>query len=93
MLSIKYIDKDHYLVFNNGSHYAVLYKTLNPKPLKYLNLGNKPLLATFNLERDQSMDTSPSTHILVMAKDQEPGIIVYRYNPKTKTLKKIWNAS
>jgi WD40 repeat protein len=93
ILAIKYIDPTHYLVFNTPSHYAVLYQTLNPKPIKYLNLGNKPLLATFNLERDQSMDTSPSAHVLVMAKDKEPGIIVYKYNPKIQTLKKVWDAS
>jgi hypothetical protein len=92
ILSIKYIDNDHYLVFNNPSHYAILYQTLNPKPLKYLDLGDNPVPATYDLERDQSMDTSPSAHILVMAKNEQPGIMVYHYNPKTQTLTKIWDA-
>jgi WD40 repeat protein len=91
IFSIKFIDANHYLVFTVQSHYAILYQTLNPKPLKYLDLGNNPVPATYDLERDQSMDTSPSAHILVMAKNEQPGIMVYHYDPKTQTLKKIWD--
>jgi WD40 repeat protein len=91
IISINYIDSDHYLVFTNQNHYAILYQTLNPKPLKYLDIGTNPWPATFNLERDQSMDTSPSAHVLVMAKDQEPGIMVYHYDPANQTLTKVWD--
>jgi WD40 repeat protein len=91
IISVQYIDAEHYLVFNHQSHYTILYQTLNPKPLKYLDVGTNPWPATFNQERDQSMDTSPSAHILVMAKDQEPGIMVYHYDPSTQTLTKVWD--
>ncbi|MSP53972.1 MAG: hypothetical protein EXR81_07035 [Gammaproteobacteria bacterium] len=91
IISVQYIDAEHYLVFNHQSHYTILYQTLNPKPLKYLDVGTDPWPATFNQERDQSMDTSPSAHILVMAKDQEPGIMVYHYDPKKQTLEKVWD--
>jgi WD40 repeat protein len=92
ILSVKFIDGEHYLVFLNQCHYALLYQTLNSKPLKYLDLGTDPWPAIFNLERDQSMDTSPSAHILVIAKDQEPGIMVYQYDPSKQTLTKVWDA-
>ena len=42
-------------------------------------------------ERDQSMDTSPSTHTLVMAKETRSGIIVYHYDPTAQTLTKVWD--
>ena len=91
--SIKFIDKTHYLVFYNASHFAVLFSIKSPWPIKYLNLGASPMPALKYFERDQSMDTSPSTHTLVMAKETAPGILVYKYNPKTQTLKKVWDAS
>ena len=92
IFSIKYIDNNHYLVFNHDTHYAILYETLNPKPIKYLDLGTTPWPATDALERDQAMDTSPSAHVLVIAKRDGPGIMVYNYNPKTQTLAKVWDA-
>lgn len=93
IISIKYIDADNYLVFEHQSHHAILYKTLNSTLIKYFDLGTAPWPAIFNLERDQSMDTSPSAHILVMAKDQEPGIMVYHYDPKKQTLEKVWDGN
>lgn len=90
--TIKYIDKDHYLVFYNQSQYTILFKTLNPKPIKYLDLGTNPWPATSALERDQAIDTSPSAHVLVIAKRDGPGILVYHYDPKSQTLKKVWDA-
>ena len=92
VLTVEYIDNNHYLVFNHNEHYATLYQTLNPKPLKYLDLGNAPYPSTDALERDQSIDSSPSAHILVTGKRDGPGIMVYHYNPKTQTLKKIWDS-
>ena len=90
--AIKFIDNEHYLVFHNGSHYAILYTVCSPWPIKYLNLGKHPMPALEHFERDQSMDTSPSTHTLVMAKEHRPGILVYKYNPTSQTLKKVWDA-
>jgi WD40 repeat protein len=93
ILSIKFIDQTEYLVFYMYSHYAVLYSVTSPWPIKYLNLGASPKPAMDYYERDESIDSSPSTHTLVVAKEHEPGIMVYHYNPNTKTLKKIWDAS
>lgn len=64
-------------------------------PIKYLplftpNNPDQPYPATQSFVRDQAIDTSPSAHILVMAQAQNNGILVYKYNPKTQTLKQIW---
>ena len=93
IMAIKFIDKTHYLAFYGRSHYAILYSVKSPWPIKYLDLGTSPLPALTYFERDQSIDTSPSKHILVMAKEHHSGILVYQYNPKTQTLKKVWDAS
>ena len=65
------------------------------KPIKYLNLltpnkDNQPEPITQSYVRDQAIDTSPSAHILVMAQANNNGILVYKYDPKTQTLKQIW---
>ncbi len=101
--TIKFIDKNHYLViFNmasgfmqNGFHYAGLFELGKNKATKYLNLlapnkPNQPYPTTQDYDRDQAIDTSPTAHILVMAQAHNNGILVYKYNPKTQTLKQIW---
>jgi WD40 repeat protein len=91
--SVKFIDNDHYLVFYMYSHYAVLFSVESPWPIKYLDLGKSPMPALNYFERDQSMDTSPATHTLVMAKEHHGGILVYQYNPQDQTLTKVWNGN
>ncbi len=59
-------------------------------PLLTLNNPDQPHPATQSFVRDQAIDTSPSAHILVMAQAHNNGILVYKYNPKTQTLKQIW---
>jgi len=71
--------------------YAILYSITDPKPLKYLPLGS-PWISVDDYTRDQSIDTSPSAHILVTGKMNHGGILVYQYNPKTQTLKKVWDS-
>jgi WD40 repeat protein len=92
-LSVKFIDATHYLRFNTGTPYAVLYEVTNPKLLKYIPLGRHPLPSVNYYERDQAIDTAPDAHILVMAKENEGGILVYQYDPEKQTLTKIWNGS
>ncbi len=93
VLAIKFIDKTHYLRFTTYIPYAILYKLGNPKPLKYINLGKNPMPSVTDYTRDQSIDTSWKNHILVMGKAWDNGIIVYRYDPETQTLKKTWQPS
>ncbi len=93
VLAIKFIDKNHYLRFTTSIPYVILYKLNNPKPLRFINLGKNPMPSVTDYTRDQSIDTSWKNHILVTGKAWDNGIIVYRYDPKTQTLKKIWQPS
>lgn len=78
-------------------HYAV-------DPTSYLPLINSPdnninseqnswPLISDEYSRDQAIDTSPSTHILVMSQQSANGIIVYQYDPATQTLTKTWTGN
>ena len=69
-------------------------------PIKYLlltenaesnfNLSTSKPLVSDDFNRDQAIDTSPSAHILVMSMAKKNGIIVYKYDPATQTLKREW---
>lgn len=48
-----------------------------------------PMLSD-DYSRDEVIDTSPSAHILVIAMNAANGILVYKYDPQTQTLKQIW---
>tara|TARA_R110000868_G_C10962074_1_gene768613 strand:+ start:2671 stop:3942 length:1272 start_codon:yes stop_codon:yes gene_type:complete len=90
MVSAKYITKNEYLRFDFYIDYAVLYQGLNPKPTQYLKLGYMPFPSTNDFSRDQSIDTSPSAHVLVTGQGVFDGINVYKFDPKTKTLYRVW---
>lgn len=91
ILAVKFIDtKGHYLRFTTYVPYAVLYSVENPMPLKFLSLGTKPFPSINDYSRDESIDTAPKVNILVMGKQDGGGIIVYKFNPKTFFLHKIW---
>jgi hypothetical protein len=91
ILSLKFIDnQNYYLRFTTYIPYAILYSVTNPQPLKYIYLGKNPMPSVSDYTRDESIDTSPVAHILVTGQDSHSGIIVYRYDPKTETLTKIW---
>jgi WD40 repeat protein len=98
IISIKFIDATHFLVFverinHRSTPYAILYSIDSPRTLKYLPLGKQPFPALQYYERDQAMDTSPSAHVLVIAKETEPGILVYKYDTDKQTLTKTWDSS
>ena len=94
VLSIKFIDATHYLTFihrsDDSTPYAILYNVTDPRALKYFSLGQHPYPALNYYERDQAIDTSPSAHILVIAKESGEGILVYKYDPQKQTLTKVW---
>jgi WD40 repeat protein len=98
IISIKFIDATHFFVFveridHNSTPYAILYSIDSPRTLKYLPLGKQSFPALQYYERDQAMDTSPSAHVLVIAKETEPGILVYKYDTDKQTLTKTWDSS
>ncbi len=90
VFAIKYITEHQYLRFFVGVPYAVLYQNSDRKPLKYLPLGKVPFSSDNDLSRDESIDTSPSAHILVTGQEVDDGINVYQYDPKTQTLYRVW---
>ena len=99
VLALKFIDNTHYFRFSTGVPYIIVYSINNPQPLKYIKIagpiktfdfskGRYPAVAEY--VRDQAIDTAPKAHILVMGQQKGNGIIVFKYDPKTMTLKKIW---
>ena len=88
--SFKYITQKSYLRFTQYIPYAVLYEGTNKNSIKYLPLGQVPYPSVGYLSRDESIDTSPSTHILVTGQEVDDGINVYQYDPKTQTLYRVW---
>ena len=90
ILSLKFIDKTHYLRIIENTPWAVLFKIGDPKPIKYFYLGNNPSPSLVGYVYDQSVDTSWRSHILVVGQYNHPGIIVYKYSPKSQTLEKVW---
>ncbi len=99
ILALKFIDKTHYLRFTKGVPYVIVYSVNSPQPLKYIKIAGPIKTFDFTKERypavaeyvrDQAIDTAPKAHILVMGQQKGNGIIVFKYDPKNMTLKKIW---
>ena len=99
ILALKFIDKTHYLRFSTGVPYVIVYSINSPRPLKYIKIAGPIKTADLTKERypavaeyvrDQAIDTAPKAHILVVGQQKGNGIIVFKYDPKTMTLKKIW---
>jgi WD40 repeat protein len=91
ILALKFIDKSHYLRFSLHGSFAILYEVTNPAPIKYFDLGQHPFPATNYYAKNQAIDTSWQSHILVMGKEDEEGILVYQYDPEKQTLTKVWD--
>ena len=96
IIALKFIDlQGDYLRFTepyaDGAPYAVLFNVNDPKPLKYLPLGRYPKPSVDDYSRNASIDTAPVANILVMGKANSGGILVYKFDPKKRTLTKIWN--
>lgn len=99
VLALKFIDQTHYLRFTTYIPYVILYSVNSPQPLKYIKIAphvdqvdftknHYPAIDQYT--RDEAIDTAPKAHILVMGQRKGNGIIVYKYDPKKQTLKKIW---
>ena len=90
VLSLKFIDPDHFLRFTTYEPYAILYEINNPLPLKYLPLGTLPLPAVSDYSRNAAIDSAPEAGILVTGQRDGNGINVYKYDKDKQTLDRIW---
>ena len=89
--TMKFIDPTHFLFIHHNTYFAILYDIKHLKPIKYYNLGVEPKPSTNAYYLDEAIDTSPSKHVMVAGMiGRRGGILVYHYDPKTQTLKKVW---
>ncbi|MBQ0833322.1 WD40 repeat domain-containing protein [Marinobacter sp.] len=85
-------NSEYYLRFGNNSHFAALFKTGSPWPVKYFDLGESPKLVTYgsNYDRNTAIATSPEAGILAMGHQSTGGISVYQFDPDKLTLERVW---
>jgi hypothetical protein len=85
-------NSEYYLRFGNNSHFAALFKTGSPWPVKYFDLGESPKLVTYGsqYDRNTAIATSPEAGILAMGHQSTGGISVYQFDPDKLTLERIW---
>ena len=85
-------NSEYYLRFGNNSHFAALFKTGSPWPVKYFDLGESPRLVTYgsNYDRNTAIATSPEAGILAMGHQSTGGISVYQFDPEKLTLERVW---
>ena len=99
-VAVKFIDEDGHLIrFINSVNYATLYHVDSPKVQAYMDFGKNPQPHVFSVFRSANLiDTAPKAKILAMGqsgvgtnnKNKTTGIIVYRFDDKTQTLKRLW---
>lgn len=85
-------NSEYYLRFGNNSHFAALFKTGCPWPVKYFDLGESPRLVTYGSQysRNTAIATSPEAGVLAMGHQSTGGISVYRFDPVELTLERVW---
>ncbi|WGE74489.1 WD40 repeat domain-containing protein [Actinobacillus equuli] len=75
-----------------GFEFAALYAAGEPWIKAYVEIGNDPSISTNYFERNLSVSSSPTAHILVTGQATGGGINVYKYHPDKMELEKIWVA-
>lgn len=85
-------NSQYYLRFGNNSHFASLFETGSPWPVKYFDLGESPKLVTYGSQysRNTAIATSPKAGILAMGHQSTGGISVYKFDPHELMLERIW---
>ena len=75
-----------------GFQFAALYKAGEPWIKAYVEIGNNPSISTNYFQRNLSVSSSPTAHIIVTGQATGGGINVYKYHPDKMELEKIWVA-
>ena len=91
IIAIKFINNSQYLRFTTHIKYAILYDVLDPRPKKYLKLESLPQINGYS--SSFVIDTAPKVGVLVISSAVHSGLIVYKYDKKTQSLKKTWEST
>ena len=75
-----------------GNEFSSVFTEGNPWVIGYVEIGNNPSISTNYFQRNLSVSSSPSAHILVTGQATGGGINVYKYHPEKMELEKIWVA-
>ncbi|WP_018652978.1 hypothetical protein [Actinobacillus capsulatus] len=75
-----------------GFEFVALYAAGEPWIKAYVEIGNDPNISTNYFQRNLSVSSSPTAHILVTGQATGGGINVYKYHPDKMELEKIWVA-
>ena len=75
-----------------GNEFAALFTVGNPWVIGYVEIGNNPSISTNYFQRNLSVSSSPTAHILVTGQATGGGINVYKYHPDKMELETIWVA-
>lgn len=95
-VAIRFIsDQGDFIRFTEEARYGMLYNISSPCIQKFLYLGLNPHPTTFSVfQSSETIDTAPKAGILVMGQSRygkpdgnSTGIIVYKFDTQTKTLK------
>ena len=99
-VAVKFIDEHgHFIRFIEEVNYATLYNVNSPKVKAFMDFGKHPQPNVSSVFRSANViDTAPQAKVLVMGqsladvkgKREGTGIIVYRFDDKTQTLKRLW---
>lgn len=92
-IGVHFVSPRHYIILRHNSPYAPVYKLGDPYALEIVDLGTDPFPSVARYSRNEAVDSSPEANLLVTGQRSGGSINVYRFDPETLTLNKIWAPS
>ena len=92
-VAVSFLTEKEFVLFNktNADELIPVYTVGDPLIKGYVETG-KPYVSTDYFQRNLSVSSSPTAHILVTGQATDGGINVYKYHPDKMELEKIWVA-
>jgi len=92
-VAVSFLTEKEFVLFNktNSDELIPVYTVGDPLIKGYVETG-KPYVSTDYFQRNLSVSSSPTAHILVTGQATGGGINVYKYHPDKMELEKIWVA-
>ena len=92
-VAVSFLTEKEFVLFNktNADELIPVYTVGDPLIKGYVETG-KPYVSTDYFQRNLSVSSSPTAHILVTGQATGGGINVYKYHPDKMELEKIWVA-